>query len=363
MPPRMVPFPLVLIAVTGAFILVALYADVRGRERRATEEAAPTPVVEVAPERPMPEAPAATSTPEEPAEPELLRLPPEVPTSDVPAVAVYDCWRYEWRDDRLIVDRDYRHLAGDGIEPMVGPETMHLQCPYLEDGVLVSEDGTVTLYWSGRKRRDSQPSSVGDGTIYRIDRTNGVPTSIATVADAGDIPLALLGFDGDATTAFLRSDASLIAAPHAAGTSLYRIDLTTGDVRTYRFAQLWDPLQLTPDRSRAVGLEFPEEGGAPYLHRINIETGQRVRTPQVPALSRSSGPFRNARFIDATRVAAAGSEWPLIIVDIFTGRSAPVREVTGNVFFTALSIDRSTLLLSSEDQGLVAIPVSELPKP
>lgn len=382
---RLIPFPLVLVAITGAFILAALYADVRGRERRAIETPATTNVG-VDNYQPLPET-IATSTPEEGAEnlpdrqagaplqqiSEPLGLPPETPTSDIPAAAVFDCLRYAFRGDRLIVDRDYRHVAGDGIEPAVGSDTVHLRCKNPQYA-LRSDDGAVTLYWSGSSDRATyetdRSASVETDTLYRVDAQTGEMTTIAHLDGLNALTdYALVGFTPDASSVFLRADSSKYRV-----TTLYRISLT-GDVRSYNYPQVWSPLYLTPDRSRAVGFEYTPgvnfEGGPVYLHRVNIATGARVRTKPITSVFDRMIPETNWQpiFIDDERFImpgppdAGGVARGATIVNVFTGATARVPQLTGTVELLALTEDGATLYTFSDKMPLTAITVAELPKP
>lgn len=372
MPKRLIPFPLVLVAVTGTFVLVALYADVRGREKRAAETPA-TPVVQETPESsPTPEPAAATSTDEQPVEqptPMPLGLAAEIPTSDVPAAAVFDCWRYEWRGDRMVADRDHRDLGSKDVIPRVTSETLHLACP--DPGVVIrSPSGNVTLFWSGNVDQPPEdlPGTIPPGTIYRVNALTGVLDTVVRLENTETLTgYAFAGFSSDEQTVWLTSEYAKGDGP---GAHLFRIDLATGAAQRSLYAPIWHPLLLTPDRSRAVGFEWTatagDEGGARspvYLHRINLETGQRVRVGQLPddIIYIPSASLRPV-FIDDQRLVVPGRSgaW---VVQIYSGKRAPLAIRTSSLDLLSLSADGQTLFVSGTDLPVTAIPVAELPKP
>ena len=372
---RLIPFPLVLVAVTGTFILIALYADVRGRERRAAETTN-APAVEIDNYQPLPETPAASSTPEEGGKnpplqqvSEPLGLPPETPTTDIPAVAVFDCWRYEWRGDRLIVDRDFGDPGSKDVIPRVTNETLHLACS-TPDVVVRSPSGNVTLFWSGNSDQPPEdlPETIPTGTVYRVNALTGILDPIVRLENTETLTgYVFTGFSADEQTVWLASDYAKGDGP---GAHLFRIDLTAGTAKRSSYDPIWHPLLLTPDRSRAAGFEWAstagDEGGAKppvYLHRANLETEQRVRVGQLPddIQYAPSSPARPV-FIDAERLVVAGRShaW---VVNIYTGRKAALAIQTPSLDLLSLSVDGQVLLVSGTDLPLTAIPVAELPKP
>ncbi|MEK7072903.1 MAG: hypothetical protein AAB974_00490 [Patescibacteria group bacterium] len=385
---RLIPFPFVLVAITGTFILVALYADVRGRERRAEITNVNTPIVGVDNYQPPPET-TATSTPEEGVEnlpdrqagaplqqtPEPLGLSPETPTSDIPAVAVFDCWRYEFHGDRLIVDRDYRHIAGDSIEPMVGSDTVHLRCK-MPQYALRSDDGSVMVYWSGSVDRATyetgRTSLIDDNRLYRVDAQTGYVTTIAQLEGLDEqTDYALVAFTPDTSAVWLRADSSKNGV-----STLYEIPLTQGaQIRSYTYPQVQSAFFLTPDQSRAIGFEYTFrgdlEGGPVYLHRVNLATDARVRTKPITSVFDRVIPETNWQpvFIDNERLImpgapdAGGTARGATMVNVFTGATTRVPQITGTAELLALTQDGTTLYTLSDSMPLTAIPVAELPKP
>lgn len=379
MPKRLVPFPLVLVAIVGFFALGVLYFDLRMKEARQEVNQPTNTNVVVDDYQPLQETPTSTSEggenpPLTPTEPQLLGLPPEQPTSDVPATAVFDCWRYEWRGDRLIVDRDYRHIAGDGIEPMVGPDTAHLSCKDPQYA-LRAPSGNVTVYWSGAADRTAaehgRPGTLETDTLYRIDAFTGELAPIVKLVGLDELTdYALVAFTPDESSIFLRADSSkyLIA-------TLYRVTMT-GDVRSYEYPNIWSPLILAPDQSRAVGFEYTAHGdlpeGAPvYLHRVNLATGARVRTKPITSVFDRMIPETNWQpvFIDNERLImpgapdAGGAARGATVVNVYTGKTARVPALAGTVELFALTVDGSLFYSFSDQMPLTAIPVAELPKP
>lgn len=339
---RLIPFPLVLVAITGTFVLVALYADVRGRERQAMHEEEPTVETVNAPAvaAPMPE-PAATSTPEEtPAEPQRLRLMSDAPgEGGAASVAVYDCWRFEIRDGRGIVDRTY----GSGI---VGPETMHMRCHWTSNAFQTTDGMTSVILLDANR---TATEGLGDGsrkTLWKADPYSGELSELP-LPEGTDRNVFIIGTDADESVLYLSST----TAPG----QLVIVPLSGDTARIFNYAQLdTETLALNGDGSRAIGFERTADGTV-YFHRINVSTGQRVR---VRSLSMGSGVLLP---VDERRMLFLAEDRGTYVLDIFTGatKSVPKRFID----VAGVSIDGQSVLLSGPDVPLTAIPVSELPKP
>ncbi|TAK05115.1 hypothetical protein EPO33_03990 [Patescibacteria group bacterium] len=364
MPKRLIPFPLVLVAITGAFILVALYADVRGRERRAAE----TPAAPVASsETPVqtPEPAAATSTEVQPEEqtPEPLGLPPESPTSDIPAVAVFDCLRFEYRDNRLVVGDRFLHVA-TRKPALVDEKTLHLRCRTNNDVVRAPNGKTFFVSsappWPRDSRNTQQPETIAVWTVFEVNSTTGILREIARLPDAHQESDDLRGITVSDDGSFLVGELHVRGLP----LSLLRIDTATGEIKRTPEHGSQQTILFTADRLRALGIEWRcGEGGdcfeSLFLHRYNLETQQRVRVGELKGAVMGQLPV----MLDDGRIVVPGEATPLFIVNSTTGRTAPIRMVTTKVDVLGVTTDGTTLVVSGPDLPLTAIPVAELPKP
>lgn len=365
MPKRLVPFPLVLVAVTGAFILVALYADVRGRERRAAETPAAPIVRETEGSVPPPEPAAATSTEAQPEErmPEPLGLPPEPPSSDIPAVAVFDCVRFEYRDDRIVVGDRHLHVA-TGKPALVDERTLHLRCGTTTDVVRAPNGKTFFVSaapsWPRDSRNTQPPETIAAWTVFEVNPATGILREIVRLPDArqesDDLRLVTVNDDGS----FLVGELHVRGLP----LSLLRIDTTTGEIKRTPAHSSQQTILFTADRLRALGIEWRcGEGGdcfeSLFLHRYNLETRQRVRVGELTGAVMGQRPV----MLDDGRMVVPGETTSLFIVSSTTGRTAPVRAVTTKVDVLGVTTDGAALVVSGPDLPLTTIPVAELPKP
>ncbi len=365
MPKRLIPFPFVLVAVTGTFILIALYADVRGRERRAAETPA-SPVVEETSASPATsESATATSTEAQPEEQasETLGLSPETPTSDVPAAAVFDCWRFEYRDNRLIVGDRFLHVAT--LKPaLVGEQTLRLRCTMNKNVVRASNGKTFFVSdapsWPRDSRNTQRSETIAAWTIFEVNPTTGILREIARLPDAQGESDALYGMAVNDDGSFLVGELQVRGLP----LSLLRIDTATGEIKRTPEHGSQQTILFTADRLRALGIEWRcGEGGdcfeSLFLHRYNLETQQRVRVGELTGAAVGQQPM----ILNDGRIVVRGEQTPLFIVNSTTGRTAPVSRVTTAVDVLGVTADGTALVISGPDLPLTAIPVAELPKP
>ncbi len=370
MPKRLVPFPLVLIAIVGFFVLGVLYFDLRSKEARQVVNTN-VPGVGVENFQPLPET-FATSTSEggetpplPPVQPEALGLSPETPTSNVPAAAVFDCWRYAWRGDRLIVDRQYKHIAGEAIVPTVGPDTLHLRCSNKTNVVRTPNGRTFFVSGPPSSPRDGGgnplPDTIAPWTVFEVNPMNGTLRAITELPDArAEVDgLRLMAVTGDGST--------IVGFLYVNGLppSLLHIDTETGEIKRTTIEQGFvNTILFSADRERAFGIEWRcGEGGdcfeSLFLHRYNLETQRHVRVGELRNMALDVG----AVMLDDGRLVVAGTDTPLFVVDGTTGKTAPVRTVSNRLENLALTVDGSTIIISGSKLPLTAIPVSALPKP
>ncbi len=369
--PRVLPFWMMLLGIVGFFILGVLYFDVRGRETRSQKKT-DAGVEDV---QPLPESSDTTSTPEvlgvTTEEQTPLALPAAVPTTDIPAIAVYDCWTFEDRDDRMIVDMHYLNFGNDQTIPLVGPETIHLSCEGRQTYAVRGSNIQNTFFATLANDPPTDDFFFQKTALYRIDPFSGKTMIVSTDIHPVGTPQALdhIGLSSDETFIYMLWNNLGIVPPQAPGKEspesvIVRVSLTNGETRSFSAPRVRDPIWMNPSHTSGIGIEWSCYKSQcdvypAFLHRLNLETGKTIRVGEVSDWSRAVDPI----FIDDERVVVAGEDTPAFVMNIFTRATTPIRQITSSLDRLAITTDRSHIVVTGPNQPFTVIPVSELPKP
>lgn len=360
--PRVVPFWMMLLGIVGFFVLAILYFDVRGRETQSPAPPAPREIEDV---QPVPESSDETNTPTIAEDEGVLRLPSEVPASDIPAVAAYECLRYESRDDRIIVDWTYRHISS--LQPAtLTTKTVHLDCTP-QEYITLSKIG-ASYYFHAGGRNDPLDQYLTVGGLYRVDPFSGQTELIALTTRPPQSDLIIwkhrMSLSPDQKYIDIVWDPRDGIPSDKAPSYVSRVDLLSRKEQKIIAQNVYSPITLNPSHSYGIAIEWScgkmmcDQYPA-FLHRYNLSSGKSVRVGEVFDWNQNIDPI----FIDDEHVVVAGEDTPAFVMNIYTRATEPIKKITATLDRLAITTDGKNIVVTGPNQPFTVIPVSELPKP